>query len=101
MAFGGMRKDSRMSSTSGGTESRIEALRKREQALKTAIARELIRQQKKRERDHGRLCSIVGAALVRNAAEHPDFELMLKSVLKTSATLGDSEKKLLRAKGWL
>jgi len=80
---------------------KLEALRKREAALKAAIAQELVRQQKKKEKEDARLCSIIGAALVQNAAAHPDFELMLKGVLRTSTTLGDNEKKLLRAKGWL
>jgi hypothetical protein len=80
---------------------KLEALRKREAALKSAIAAELVRQQKKKEKEDARLCSIIGTALVQNAAAHPDFELMLKSVLKTSTTLGDSDKRLLRAKGWL
>lgn len=80
---------------------KLEALRKREAALKAAILRELVRQQKRKEKEDARLCSIIGAALVQNAAAHPDFELMLKGVLRTSTTLGDSEKKLLRAKGWL
>jgi hypothetical protein len=80
---------------------KIEALRKREVALKAAIARELIRQQKRKEKEDARLCSIIGAALVQNAAKHEDFELMLKGVLKTSTSLTESDKKLLRAKSWL
>lgn len=80
---------------------KLEALRKREASLKAAIAAELVRQQKRKEKEDARLCSVIGTSLVQNAAAHPDFELMLKSVLKTSTTLGETEKKLLRAKGWL
>ncbi len=81
--------------------SKLEALRKREAALREAIAAEKVRQQKRSEKEEARLHSIVGQALVQNARQHPDFELMLKSILKSAATLGESEKKLLQAKGWL
>jgi hypothetical protein len=91
-----------MSNSSGcGSDNRIQALRKKEAALKATIALELVRQQKRKEKDDARLFSIIGQALVQNAAKHPDFELMLKSVLQTATSLGDSEKKLLRTKGWL
>jgi hypothetical protein len=80
---------------------RIEALRRRQAALREQVARELVRQQKKNERDEARLHSIIGGVLLRNAARHPDFELMLKSLLKSTTSFSDSEAKLLRAKGWL
>ena len=80
--------------------SKLEALRKKEAALKEAIALEKVRQQKRREKEEARLCSIIGAMLVQNAAKHPDFELMLKSVLQKTTSLSDSDKKLLRANGW-
>jgi len=85
-----------------GTNSneRIEALRKREQAIKAAIAAEQVRRQKRREKDDGRLFSIVGAALVQNAAQSPDFRLMLKQVLQ-SAALRESDRAFLAGKGWL
>ena len=69
--------------------------------LREQLARELIRQQKKTEREEAKLHSIVGQALIRNASHYPDFELMLKGVLKTATSLGDSDRKLLRRKGWL
>jgi hypothetical protein len=81
--------------------SKLEALRKREAALKAAIAIEKVRQQKREEKEEARLHSIIGQALLQNAHQHPDFELMLKGILKSATTFGESEKKLLRAKGWL
>jgi hypothetical protein len=81
--------------------SRIETLRQREAALKAAIAEEKVRQQKREEKEDARLHSIVGATLIHNARQHPDFELMLKGVLAKSTKLTDAETKLLRAKGWL
>jgi uncharacterized membrane protein len=89
------------SSNTGNPSDRIAALRKREQALKAAIAAEQIKRQKREQRIHARLVEIIGEALLQNAAKHPDFEAMLKSILKTTTTIGDSEKKLLREKGWL
>jgi len=91
-----------MRSNSGnGGNSRIDALLQREAALKAAIAQEKVRQQRRNEKDEARLHAIVGEVLVQNARQHPDFELMLKGILKSATTLGESEKKLLRAKGWL
>lgn len=90
-----------MPNSSGGSSAKLEALRKREAALKNAIAIEKVRQQKQEEKDEARLHSIIGAALVQNAAKHADFELMLKGILKSATSFSDGEKKLLRAKGWL
>jgi hypothetical protein len=41
---------------------KIEALRKREAAIKAALAAEQVKQQKRKERDNARLASIIGAA---------------------------------------
>ena len=89
--------------TSDGKHSsdRIEFLKLKERELRARIFAERVRQQKQREKDTARLCSIIGTALVQNAAKHPDFELMLKGVLQTTASFSDSEKKLLKARGWL
>lgn len=88
-----------MNNKTDGNE-RIEALRKREQAIKAAIAAEQIRRQKRKEKDDARLFSIVGAALVQNAAQSPDFRLMLNQVLQ-SAALREADRLFLAAKGWL
>jgi hypothetical protein len=89
------------SSSDVKTNSRIEFIRKRQAALRDQLAQERVRHQKKRAQEDARLCSIIGAALVESAATHPDFDLMLKSVLQTATSLGDGDKKLLREKGWL
>ena len=86
---------------SQSTNEKLEALRRRQAALREQMAIELVRLQKKNERDEARLHAIVGEALVLNARQHPDFELMLKGILKSATNLGESEKKLLRTKGWL
>jgi hypothetical protein len=79
---------------------KLDDLLRREQALKAAIATEKVRQQKKREKEDARLFSIVGEALVKNAAQSPDFQLMLKQVLQ-SAALRESDRDFLAGKGWL
>ena len=80
---------------------RIEALKKREAEIRARIAEERVRQQRRVEKEYARLKTIVGGALLANAAKNTDFELMLKGVLKTTPIEAESDKKLLRAKGWL
>ncbi len=78
----------------------LDALRKKEAALKAAIATERVRQQKRLEKDNARLFSIVGEALVQNARQAPDFRLMLEQVLQ-SADMRDTDRAFLTGKGWL
>jgi hypothetical protein len=80
---------------------KLEALQRRQAAGKAEMALLAVQLQKAKEKEDARLYSIIGQALIQNAAKHPDFELMLKSVLQTTTSLGDGEKKLLRSKGWL
>lgn len=89
-----------MANNSGNSNDRIDALLRREAALKAAIAQEKVRRQKRKEKDDARLFSIVGAALVQNAEQAPDFRLMLKQVLQ-AAELRDSDRAFLTGKGWL
>ena len=84
----------------GRNNERIDALRKREAEIRARIAAERVRQQRRAEKEYERLKSVIGGVLLESAAQHPDFELMLKSTL-ASAALGESDRKLLRAKGWL
>jgi hypothetical protein len=79
---------------------KLDVLRKREQAIKAAIAAEQIRRQKRKDKEDARLFSIVGAALVQNAAQSPDFRLMLKQVLQ-SAALRETDRAFLAGKGWV
>ena len=79
---------------------KLEALRRKEAALKAAIAAEKVRQQKRREKEDARLFAIVGEAVIRNARRSPQFELMLKQVLQ-SAELRDTNRAFLSGKGWL
>jgi hypothetical protein len=86
------------SKTSGSSV--LDALRKKEAALKAAIATEKVRQQKKSEKEDARLFSIVGSALVQNATHSSDFRLMLKQILQ-AAEMRESDRAFLTGKGWL
>jgi hypothetical protein len=79
---------------------KIEALRRREQALKTAIAAEQVKQQKANAKQQAREFSTVGEALVTYAAQSADFKLMLKQVLASAVTDGPT-RKFLAGRGWL
>lgn len=91
-----------MLNTNGGgnPNSKIDALRKREAALKEAIAAEKVRQQKRKEREDARVFAVLGETLTRYAEQSPDFRLMLKQVLQ-SADLRDTDRVFLAGKGWL
>ena len=79
---------------------RLEALHKREAILKTAIAQERVRLQKRNEKDAERVASVIGGALVRYAEKASDFRLMISQVLQ-SAELTDSDRSFLKKRGWL
>jgi len=86
-------------SEANGNANRLAALRKREAALKAAIAAEQVRQQKRKDKENARLFSVLGEALAHYAAKSPDFKLMLKQVLQ-SAGLRDTDRTFLAGKGW-
>lgn len=79
---------------------RIEQLRKREAALKTAIAAERIKQQKRDEKDKARLAQIVGAVLVERGNSSPEFRAMIAEILDGAVT-DVPTRKLLVGRGWL
>ena len=79
---------------------KIEALRKREAALKAAIAAEQVKQQKVKAKLQAREFATVGEALCKYAAQSAEFRLMLQQVLQ-SAVMGDAERKFLAGRGWL
>jgi hypothetical protein len=83
-----------------GNADKLAALRKREAALKAAIAQEQVRQQKLKEKRHTRLAAVVGEALLQEAARVPDFELLLKQTLK-KAVRDDKAVKFLTEMRWL
>ena len=89
-----------MPKNSGNSNERIDALLRREAAIKAAIAAEKVREQKRKEKTDARVFAIVGEALTRQAERSPDFRLMLRQVLQ-SAELRDTDRAFLAGNGWL
>jgi hypothetical protein len=80
---------------------RIELLKKREAAIRVALAAEHVKLAKRNKRDNEKLHSIVGEACCNAAEKSPEsFGLMLRQVL--DATVVDAKaRELLRRKGML
>ena len=79
-------------------EGKLEALRRRETALKAAIAAEQLRLQKCRERTQARLASILGSCLLSDLEANPQLLVLLQESLKRRAESRDIE--FLRVQGW-
>jgi len=79
---------------------KIESLRKREAALKAAIAAETQKQQKREAKNRRRLVDLIGTALVDQAGSSPDLQLMLKQILSGAVT-DVSARRFLEERGWL
>jgi hypothetical protein len=89
-----------MNSNGTNGNNRIGALLRREAALKAAIASEKVREQKRREKERERLCSLVGEICVRDGEETPDYKAMLIRVIE-GADLSDADRTFLARMGWL
>jgi hypothetical protein len=87
--------------TNNGTNGndKIEALRKREGALKAAIAAEQVRQQKAKAKLAAKECAEIGEAIVKYARQSAEFKTMLSQVLPVVVT-GDKAR-FLRERGWM
>jgi hypothetical protein len=79
-------------------EARIEALKEREREIRAQITAEQIRLAKKRQKEDGKLCAIVGRAVVEHAAQSPAFLATLKEVLGVAIT-EERARKLVAARG--
>ena len=80
--------------------SKIETLRKREAALKAAIAAEQVKQQKLKTKKQQRLEALIGNALVTKAEASPEFHLMVNDLLDEA--IADTKLRILLAElGWL
>jgi len=77
---------------------RLEALRKREQALRALIAAENDRLQKRRARIHARHAAIVGACVLDDLANNPQLAVLLEEILKRHASPQDAP--FLKERGW-
>jgi hypothetical protein len=88
------------SGNNGNGHNRLQALLRREAALKSAIAAEKVKEQKSREKERDRLYGIVGAICVRDGEETPEYKAMLIRVMQ-GAEMSDAERAFLMRMGWL
>jgi len=79
---------------------RIAVLRKREQALRIAIAAERDRQERRAARSRTKLVLIIGETLLSQSAKVPDVDIRLRQLLKT-AVVDDRSRQFLASQGWL
>ena len=79
--------------------SRLEALLRKQDTLRAALAEARLQQQRRQEREAARIATIVGAALTRAAEDTPSLKLMLTQILQ-SAELSESDRNFLNRKGW-
>jgi hypothetical protein len=78
---------------------KIQALLRRIEESRSALAEERVRDQRRIERDLNRLALIVGGVLVREGDESPEFRAMLIRIL-IGSSLTDSDKRFLAERGW-
>lgn len=81
-----------------GSDGRLSKLREREAALKTAIAIERVRLERRREKEQARLAGIVGRCVLADLKANPQIGLAVEESLKRHADPRDAE--FLRARGW-
>jgi hypothetical protein len=77
---------------------RLEALRKREAALREQIAAEKIRQERRREKEKLRHAMILGTSLLSDLDDYPQMKTLLQEILQRHSNPRDAE--FLRAQGW-
>ena len=88
-----------MDVTTNGT-GRIAFLKEKEKQIRAAIAAETVKRKKREFREFERLKTVISGALLANAAEDATFAVHLKERLQKAAMV-ESEKNLLRSKGWV
>jgi hypothetical protein len=87
-----------MSNKKGNNNDRVDALLRREAALKAAIAEEKVRQQKRAEKERARLASVIGECLLADLDANPQLGLLIEESLKRKASSRDAE--FLRTRGF-
>ena len=80
--------------------SRLQALQERKNELDAALRAEREKRKEIERKAEARLIRIIGRALLTAASKSPDFELMLKGILRTSP-LVESDRTFLAERTWL
>ena len=91
-----------MDNNGSGNDKKLEALRRKLEATKTALAQQTVKVQKAKERLEAREFATVGEALVRYARQARDFRTMLQQVLPAAVgTVSEDKARFLKSRGWL
>jgi hypothetical protein len=77
---------------------KLEALRRREQSLKAAIAAEKIRIEQRREKEKARLARIIGECVLAELEANPELGLSIEGSLKHNSAPSDAD--FIRSKGF-
>jgi hypothetical protein len=87
----------------GDSNGNIETLRRRQAAVKSALAAALVKQQKAKAKLQAREFTEVGRALCMYAEQSPEFRTMLQQVLPVAvaAVSDEASRKFLGGRGWL
>lgn len=85
------------------SKDRIEALMKRETALRAALAAERMKQAKLDAKDLKKEFATVGEVLVLYTRQSAEFKTMLKQVLPVAAAAvaDESVQRFLKTRGWI
>ena len=78
----------------------LQALLKRQAALRDAIAAEKIRLQRREQKETERLESLIGRIVLAASENDAEFKARVRAAVENVPLL-EGEKKLARAKGWL
>jgi hypothetical protein len=79
---------------------KLEALRKKEAAIKAQIAQAEAKQRNLNRKEDTRLKVLVGAAFVTDVGVHPETRAGVLAVLDR-AIIAERDREFLKAKGWL
>lgn len=85
--------------TDGKDNERIESLRKKLEAAKTALAAENVKKQKREAKERRKQAVIIGEAMVREAEKFPAFREKFNGALSQIVT-DEKERRLLEKQGW-
>jgi hypothetical protein len=79
---------------------KLEALRKKEAAIKAQIARAEAKQKGQERKEDTRLKVLVGAAILSDVMHHPETRAGVQAVLNR-AIIAERDREFLKVKGWL
>jgi len=79
---------------------KLEALRKKEAAIKAQIAQAEAKQKGQERKEDTRLKVLVGAAILSDVMHHPETRAGVQAVLNR-AIIAERDREFLKVKGWI